>query len=99
MAAKIGRPSDDPKIHHLLVRLSEEDRQKLEYCARVTGRSRAEIIRDGLDNIYKQIRESNVLDFVLIKTCEYCKKQFQIGSPNDAKLFIKHVERCKKKKQ
>ena len=52
---KIGRPTDDPKTHQVRMRLSEKEKEKLEYCATETGKTQTEIIREGIDIIYKKI--------------------------------------------
>lgn len=56
MTAKMGRPTDDPKDYQYRVRLSETDSEKLEYCARITERSKADIIREGIDKVYQEIK-------------------------------------------
>lgn len=54
---KMGRPTNNPKNTQMPVRFSDEDIQKLEYCAKVTGKSKAEIIRMGIDKVYKELKE------------------------------------------
>lgn len=55
MTPRTGRPTDDPKRGSLHMRLSETDLAKLEYCARETGLTRAEIVRKGIDLVYDQL--------------------------------------------
>jgi len=52
---KMGRPTDNPKIHETRIRMSDEDVEILEYCCRATGRNRADIIREGIRAIYNKI--------------------------------------------
>lgn len=57
MNPRTGRPpSVDPKSHQTRIRMSDEDLEKLEYCARETGKPKAEIIREGIDRIYQEIK-------------------------------------------
>ncbi len=52
-----GRPTDDPKILSTRVRLSHDDIQRLEYCARVTGKKKSEIIRQGIKEVYERLKK------------------------------------------
>lgn len=51
----MGRPTDNPKTHETRIRMSDEDIEILEYCCRETGRSRADIIREGIREVYNKI--------------------------------------------
>lgn len=57
MSKKMGRPTDNPKDKQMYVRLSEEDVQKLDYCAKVQKKPKAEIIRMGIDKVYQEIKK------------------------------------------
>ena len=57
MSPRTGRPTDNPKEKVLPVRLSEEDVKMLEYCAEVTGKPKAEIIRMGIREVYAKIKK------------------------------------------
>lgn len=52
-----GRPTDDPKTLNTRVRLSEEDVQRLEYCAKASGMSKSEIIRQGIKEVYDRLKK------------------------------------------
>lgn len=52
-----GRPTDDPKTLSTRIRLSEEDMQRLEYCVQMTGMRKAEIIRQGIKEVYEKVKE------------------------------------------
>lgn len=54
---KMGRPTDDPKNLNTRIRLSENDVKKLEYCCKETGKKKSEIIRDGIDKVYKELKK------------------------------------------
>lgn len=52
-----GRPTDDPKTLSTRIRLSEEDVQRLEYCAEKTGMTKSEIIRLGIKEVYEKLKK------------------------------------------
>lgn len=54
---KIGRPTQSPKVNNTRVRLSDEDIAKLEYCKAQTGKTYADIIREGIDKVYQEIKK------------------------------------------
>ena len=53
---RTGRPTDDPKRNQYRVRLSETDLEKLEFCTRTTGKTKAEIIREGIEKVYQELK-------------------------------------------
>lgn len=57
MSPRTGRPTTDPKTKLMPVRFSITDIQKLEYCSKKTGKSQAEIVRIGVDKVYKELKE------------------------------------------
>lgn len=59
MTPRTGRPTDDPKHNQYRVRLTDEEARKLEYCSQKTGKTKAEIIREGIDKVYQQLQEQN----------------------------------------
>ena len=53
MSLRIGRPtSDNARRLRVETRMNKEELEKLEYCCRVTGKSRSEIVREGIDVVY-----------------------------------------------
>lgn len=52
----MGRPTDNPKTHDTRIRMSDADIQMLEYCAKKTGLSKAEIIRKGIKTVYESLK-------------------------------------------
>lgn len=52
-----GRPTDDPKNLNTRIRLSQNDIDKLEYCCKKTGKKKSEIIREGIDKVYNEIKK------------------------------------------
>lgn len=58
MSPRNGRPpSKDPKTHETRIRMSDNDIEKLEYCCKQTGMKKADIIRRGIDEVYKQLKK------------------------------------------
>jgi len=57
MTPRTGRPpSDDPRKLTLHVRMNQEELDRLEYCCKATGKARTEIIREGIDKVYKELQ-------------------------------------------
>lgn len=54
---KPGKRTDDPKIFQTRIRMSEEDLMYLEYCVAHTGKSKADIIREGVKKVYWELKE------------------------------------------
>lgn len=52
-----GRPTDDPKTLSTRIRLSENDIKMLEYCSSKTGKTKAEIIRIGIKEVYESLKK------------------------------------------
>lgn len=57
MSPRTGRPTNDPKTKQMPIRFSESDVAKLEYCSSKTGKSQAEIVRMGVDKVYRELKE------------------------------------------
>ena len=56
MSPAHGRPpSKDPKRNDTRIRLTDSEAQKLEYCSKVTGMTKADIIRKGIDLVYSEV--------------------------------------------
>lgn len=56
MSPRTGRPTNDPKTLNTRVRLSESDLKRLEYCSQATGKTKAEIIRLGIEKVYDELK-------------------------------------------
>ena len=54
---RTGRPTDSPKRHDTRIRMSDEDVQILEECCRMTGKSKADIIREGIREVYAKLKK------------------------------------------
>ena len=57
MSPRTGRPTDNPKKHETRIRMSDEDVKILEYCCKVTGKTKADIIREGIREVYAKIKK------------------------------------------
>lgn len=54
---KMGRPTESPKIHQYRIRLTDEELKKLEDCCLASGLNKADVIRLGIDKVYKEFKE------------------------------------------
>ncbi len=51
-----GRPpSKDPKRNDTRIRLTDGEREKLDFCSKQTGMTKADIIRKGIDLVYQKV--------------------------------------------
>lgn len=53
---KMGRPTDNPKTLNTRVRMSDIDIERLNFCCEITGKSKSEIIRMGIEKVYKDLK-------------------------------------------
>ena len=56
MSPRTGRPTDNPKQLSTRVRLSQEDVDRLEYCAEKNGQSKADNNRQGIKSVYARLK-------------------------------------------
>lgn len=59
MSSRTGRPTEDRKDRGYRLRVSDADLEKLDYCAKVLGLAKAEIIRQGIDRMYEEARQKD----------------------------------------
>ena len=57
MGSKMGRPTQSPKNDTIKVRMANEDIEKLEYCCQMTGKTKSDIIREGIDKVYNELKK------------------------------------------
>ena len=57
MSPRTGRPTDSPKKHETRIRMSDEDVNILDKCCKITGKSKADIIREGIREVYAKIKK------------------------------------------
>lgn len=55
--ARMGRPTSDPKLTVIKARATDEDIERLDYCCKVTGKNKSEIIRNGIEKIYNELKK------------------------------------------
>ena len=56
MSPRTGRPTEDPKKERVGFRLSNEEARMLDYCCKVFGLSKTEVIRQGIKERYEKAR-------------------------------------------
>lgn len=54
---KIGRPTNSPKSYRESFRFSEDDMKKMNYCMKETGMSKTDVIRNGIDRVYNELKK------------------------------------------
>ncbi|MBR5582975.1 MAG: hypothetical protein IKW21_00435 [Lachnospiraceae bacterium] len=58
MCAKMGRPkSDNPKTEQIKIRATKEDRELLEECCRLSGKTQYAVIMEGIQKVYESIKK------------------------------------------
>lgn len=58
MAPTKGRPPvENPKSLQYRLRMTQADAAKLEYCCKATGKTKAEVLREGLDMVYQAVKK------------------------------------------
>ncbi len=55
MSPRTGRPTTDPKKHETRIRMSDREIEMLEICCKKTGLTKADVIRQGIELVYKQV--------------------------------------------
>ena len=56
MSPRTGRPTESPKRNRLEIRLSEEEMAMLEYCVSQTGRTKTDIVKQGVKETYLKLK-------------------------------------------
>lgn len=62
MSPRTGRPTSNPKKMEIKVRATKEDKEKLLYCCEKTGMTQYEVVMQGVDKVYNEIRATDALD-------------------------------------
>lgn len=57
MSPRTGRPTKNPKTLSTRVRLSDKDIEMLEFCSKKTGKTKSEIIREGIEKVYSELKK------------------------------------------
>ena len=54
----MGRPiSDNPRQMRVETKMTVHELEKLDYCCKVTGKTRSEIVREGIDVVYTKLNK------------------------------------------
>ena len=54
---KMGRPTDNPRTNNTRIRMSDEEVEKLNFCCKKTGMTKADVIRAGIQMVYEKIQK------------------------------------------
>ena len=57
MSPRTGRPTEDPKRSRVQMRISEREIEMLEFCCKKAGLTKADVIRRGIQLVYKELTE------------------------------------------
>ncbi len=57
MSPRTGRPTNNPKKDIIKIRATKEDREKLLYCCNQTGMTQYEIVMQGIEKVYKELKQ------------------------------------------
>ena len=58
MSPRTGRPiSDNPRQMRVETKMTVQELEKLDYCCKITGKTRSEIVRKGIDRIYAKLNK------------------------------------------
>ena len=52
----MGRPTDNPKTEVIKVRATQDDRNKLLYCCKQLNKTQYEIVMEGINKVYEEIK-------------------------------------------
>ena len=57
MTPRTGRPTNEPKNSQYRLRLSDNDIKMIDYCCEKTGKSKADILRLGVEKVYNELKD------------------------------------------
>ncbi|NLK77552.1 MAG: hypothetical protein GX284_07575 [Clostridiales bacterium] len=55
MSPRTGRQTDNPRKERLGIRVTEEELRKLQVCCQKTGKSKTEVISEGIKMVYERV--------------------------------------------
>lgn len=53
---KMGRSTSDPKNSTYKLRISDTDNEKLNFCCEKLNKSKADVLRLGLEKVYQELK-------------------------------------------
>ena len=56
---KMGCPADAIKDSVIKVRIDEQTKRMMEYCAEISSMSKSNVVRQGIENIYDELKGEN----------------------------------------
>ncbi len=56
MTTKMGRPTDNPKIKSVRLRLTADEDAKLDFCSRKLNKTKTDVLITGLDKVYQETK-------------------------------------------
>ena len=56
---RTGRPTENPRETRLGFRVSEEESKMIQYCMEHSDMSKSDILRLGIQKVYKEIKNKN----------------------------------------
>lgn len=59
MDKKMGRPTDAVKDSVIKVRIDEQTKRMLEYCVSLSTLSKSDVVRRGIEAVYKELKGEN----------------------------------------
>ena len=57
MSPRTGRPTENPKKERVGFRLSDDESKMLDFCCKVLGLSKTEVIRHGIKEMYEKAQK------------------------------------------
>lgn len=57
MSPKTGRPTNNPKISKVELRLSEKEKEMLNVCCEKTKLSKSDVLRKGIEKVYEELKK------------------------------------------
>lgn len=57
MNAKMGRPTNNPRVIQTRIRMSEAEAAMLEECAKALNKTKTEIVITGIKKVYADIKK------------------------------------------
>ena len=57
MGSKMGRHTENPKTETIKIRATKDDRNKLLYCCEKANKTQYEIVMQGIDEVYRELKK------------------------------------------
>lgn len=54
MVAKLGRPTENPRTVQMRIRMSNEEREMLDFCSEKLGKTKTDVLIMGLKKVYEE---------------------------------------------